>query len=371
MSKTSPSGDTEHPAFRSELATALTDTSLHLILLPTEQCNFRCTYCYEDFEIGRMRRGTVLGVKRLLDRRLPTLESLTISWFGGEPLLARGLVEEISAHILESPSHPDLHYQADMTTNGYLLDLPTAGKLCSLGVRLYQISLDGPARMHDRTRIRVNGKGSFERIWRNLTAIRESDIPVNTVLRIHINPENLDAMPEFLARVRDEFLADSRFTVHLKPVERMGGPNDTTMEILGSEARAKAMSDLRAVLAEGGRSGREFAGSDVCYASRANSLVIRANGTIGKCTVGLSDPANVIGTLEPDGTLRIDNARLSPWLRGWANRDWSSVQCPYAGMPRSQQQQPLLQIRPAPADPLPDSCLPQEPIRPAPGARPT
>ncbi|WP_328958999.1 radical SAM protein [Kitasatospora purpeofusca] len=353
MSKTSPSGDTEPPAFRSELARALTDTSLHLILLPTEQCNFRCTYCYEDFEIGRMHRDTVLGVKRLLDRRLPTLESLSISWFGGEPLLAKGLIEEVSAHIVESPSRPDLHYQADMTTNGYLLDLPTVEKLFSLGVRLYQISLDGPAQMHDRTRIRANGKGSFERIWKNLTAMRESNIPVNTVLRIHVNPENLDTMPEFLARVRDEFLADDRFTVHLKPVERMGGPNDSTMEILGSEARAKAMSDLRAVLAEGGRSGREFAGSDVCYASRANSLVIRANGTIGKCTVGLTDPANMIGTLEPDGALRIDNARLSPWVRGWAERDWSSVQCPYAGMPRSEQQQPLLQIASGPRRPAP------------------
>lgn len=28
---------------------SLRNDVLHLILLPTEQCNFRCTYCYEDF----------------------------------------------------------------------------------------------------------------------------------------------------------------------------------------------------------------------------------------------------------------------------------------------------------------------------------
>ena len=37
-----------------QLAAALSDRYLHLILFPTEQCNFRCTYCYEDFEAKQM-----------------------------------------------------------------------------------------------------------------------------------------------------------------------------------------------------------------------------------------------------------------------------------------------------------------------------
>jgi len=30
-----------------------------LILLSSEQCNFRCTYCYEKFELGRMQAPVV------------------------------------------------------------------------------------------------------------------------------------------------------------------------------------------------------------------------------------------------------------------------------------------------------------------------
>src|SRR2546426_838955 len=83
-----------------ELAEWLRNDHLHLILFPTEQCNFRCTYCYEDFAIGRMTAATVASIKRLIDRRLRGLRSLVVSWFGGEPLLARAVVEEISQHIV-------------------------------------------------------------------------------------------------------------------------------------------------------------------------------------------------------------------------------------------------------------------------------
>src|ERR1044071_7965793 len=75
-----------------EFAASFFNEGLQLILLPTEQCNFRCMYCYEDFSGGRMSPGVSEGVKRLIDRRLDGLRSLTVSWFGGEPLLARGNV---------------------------------------------------------------------------------------------------------------------------------------------------------------------------------------------------------------------------------------------------------------------------------------
>ena len=65
--------ETQESVYQQELVTAFRSDSLHLILLPTERCNFRCAYCYEDFAIGRMRPETVLAIKRLIDRRLEDL----------------------------------------------------------------------------------------------------------------------------------------------------------------------------------------------------------------------------------------------------------------------------------------------------------
>ncbi|HVR96858.1 MAG TPA: radical SAM protein [Thermoanaerobaculia bacterium] len=59
---------------------------LELILMPSEDCNFRCTYCYEDFARGTMIPDVREGIKNLVRKRIKKLNRLHISWFGGEPL---------------------------------------------------------------------------------------------------------------------------------------------------------------------------------------------------------------------------------------------------------------------------------------------
>ncbi|MEV4740156.1 radical SAM protein [Streptomyces sp. NPDC049555] len=336
--------------FAQERASSLRNDSFHLIVLPTEHCNFRCTYCYEDFSIGRMSPPVVQGVKRLLDRRLDDLRTLHLSWFGGEPLLAADIVEDISSHVVAGQAgRPGLRYTGGMTTNGYLLDAAMVSRLARLGIREFQVSLDGPEEMHDRTRVRADGRGSYARLWRNLLAVRDGDAPVAVVLRVHLTPGNLAAMPDFLALLRDTFLADRRFSVLLKPVERLGGPHDATMDIIDKGSQSQILARLEAILRteeDGPRPAGRVSGVPVCYAARANSLVVRADGRLAKCTVSLTDPANDLGRLRPDGTLAFRNDRLHPWLRGWQSADWDVLHCPADGLTLGAP--PLLQIGPAP-----------------------
>ncbi|MGA5821477.1 radical SAM protein [Kitasatospora sp. NPDC094028] len=331
----------ESPSFDQEFVNSFRNDRLQLILLPTEQCNFRCTYCYEDFAIGRMAPEVVSGVKNLIDRRAAGLRHLQVSWFGGEPMMARSIIEDVAAHARRAQEqHDGLSYESDMTTNGYLVDGRTAEHLATLGVRAYQVSLDGPDEYHDRTRVRADGKGTFQQIWRNLLSVRESSAQVRMLLRVHLTPENLPVMPEFLTRIRDTFLDDPRFSVFLKRVVRLGGPNDATMDVLESDDRK--IADLKSLLVQGGGAERLFAPEEVCYAARANSLLVRADGRLGKCTVALSDAANTIGRLLPDGSIDVDNPRLRPWLQGWESRDPELNACPYSAFTR--ETRPLLQI---------------------------
>lgn len=54
-----------------------TGRDFQLIILPTEQCNFRCVYCYESFIRGEMKPSVIQSVKNLIDQRIPTLKTFT------------------------------------------------------------------------------------------------------------------------------------------------------------------------------------------------------------------------------------------------------------------------------------------------------
>lgn len=320
--------------FFPRIANCLNPNLFNLILFPTEKCNFRCTYCYEDFKLGKMSDQTIAAVKQLLTNRAQDLHSLVIGWFGGEPLLAKSIIYDISSHILSLVHDlPNLRYGANITTNGYLLDAETFEELVAHGISTFQISLDGNTELHNRTRLRADGRGTFDRIWKNLLSIRNSTHPVKIIIRSHYSPDTWQQLSPLIDRINEEFSEDSRFTVYFKEIERLGGPNDESIRTFTEETQQHVQEVLNSKL----RFERMIYklspdGVYICYASMANSLAIRANGDIVKCTVALADPQNTVGQLNPDGTIKIDQERLSPWLRGIVTRDASTLACPYTKM---------------------------------------
>ncbi|NMG07811.1 radical SAM domain-containing protein [Brasilonema sp. UFV-L1] len=309
----------------------------NLIILPTENCNFRCTYCYEDFAVGRMKSETILGIKALLERRCADLSYLNIEWFGGEPLTAKDIVLEISKYASSLVyRYPQLRYLGSMTTNAYLLNYNTITSLANVGVRHYQISLDGPRDVHNKSRIRADGASTFDRIWANLLAIRDSSLSVSILLRIHFSVDTFELIDPLIEDIRREFLDDSRFSVVFRPIERFGSPKNASLKIFSETEKKEAVKSLQTKLfGENFASPQNLCEPDdyVCYASRPNSLVIRSNGDVGKCTVALYDERNKIASLQPDGTLKLIPGRLAPWLRGIETLDPETLGCPLVGLP--------------------------------------
>jgi uncharacterized protein len=321
-------------------AKLISNKILDLTILPTEQCNFRCTYCYEDFSIGKMKPETVAGIKSLIDKRAPQLRHLRLSWFGGEPLLSKDIVMDISKHtqVLAS-QHPDLNYTGDMTTNAYLLSTETLHSLVGVGVTQYQISLDGPEEIHDRSRIRADGQGTFKRVWSNLISIRDSSLSVSITLRLHLASDTVQLIDPLLEDIKRELLPDPRFSVFFKPIEQLGGSNDSHLNTISENEKEEIISSLEHKLFGDMNNGLNslknaaLPSDYVCYASRPNSLIIRADGSVGKCTVALSDKRNHVGILKSDGNLELNPDRLRPWMRGIETLDLETLGCPLISLP--------------------------------------
>lgn len=308
---------------------AISKQVLNLIILPTEKCNFRCTYCYEDYKIGKMHRSVINGIKALISHRLKDLSILEISWFGGEPLLATDVIEEISQDIQSLNNlSPDCIYNGSICTNGYLLNLSRWTKLVELGITQYQISLDGDKEIHNTTRRFADQSGTFEEIWNNICEFQKSELQAQVNLRIHFTPSSYQSLDPLIGKINTQLGDDPRFKVYFKAIERLGSPNDEKIQTFPDAEKERISSRLYNKLFT-----KELIFEDepvsVCYASKANSFVIRANGDIAKCTVALNDAINRVGHLNEDGSIQIDNEHFRLWLTGLETKDEATLACPY------------------------------------------
>ncbi len=309
--------------------------ALELIINPTENCNFRCTYCYEDYKIGKMGGKVIQGIHNLIRKRLPNLKNFRLQWFGGEPLLAFDIIEDVCSStqfLLES--YPNVKYTSVMTTNGFLLTKHRLIRLYNLGVREFQISLDGDGEIHNSTRRCASGDPTFDVIWKNLLAAKSTSLNFNILLRIHFHSENILLLGSLIERINKSFSNDSRFKVFFKPIRNLGGENGKNLIPFDKRTEQQLLEFFSTQLApEIERySIAEDIFSNICYASKPNSFLIRPNGQIGKCTVALDEALNNIGHLNPDGTLQIDNELLRHWFLGFETLDLDSLRCPYSAL---------------------------------------
>ncbi|MDH3523416.1 MAG: radical SAM protein [Acidobacteriota bacterium] len=160
--------------------------TLNLTILPTMGCNLRCTYCYQVRQGLVMREETLEALVREVEARAASseIDGIEVDWFGGEPLLARGVIAELSARIREIAGRHGLAYRAVMATNGTLLDDATVELLAGVGVEEVQITLDGPPEVHDRTRPRADGAASFDAVVRGILAASRR---LEVVVRINVD----------------------------------------------------------------------------------------------------------------------------------------------------------------------------------------
>lgn len=310
---------------------ATNPNELHLIIFPTEKCNFRCKYCYEDHSAARMKPEIQNALLKYVGRQLPNLSHITIDWFGGEPLLGLPVIRRINGTILDQQKagHTNAWFRSGITTNGYLLKPELFEELLQLGVVQYQITLDGPKDLHNTTRIMTDGGGSFDRIWSNIIAMHKRPEQFDVLLRLHLMTRNVDRVPELIEQIERELGDDHRFKLFLKPIKNLGGDglNFCAIESLpnGDEIAESLQQTLK--------TNRGFwSPNPICHASKFNSHIIRADGRIAKCTTALDDPINTIGKITEDGRLELDRTKIIKWSRGVFDMNPDRLYCPYGGI---------------------------------------
>lgn len=162
--------------------------SLSLTINPTLACNFRCPYCFEEgHPVTRMTDEIEEKVVNFI--RSFNAKRLSVTWFGGEPLLEFNRIKSLTAKFTTL----GLSYQASIITNGYLLTKEIAQQFAGLKIHKAQITLDGVGADHDCRRFLQGGRPTFDTIYRNLLDIGEHVPELKVTIRVNIDKDNINS----------------------------------------------------------------------------------------------------------------------------------------------------------------------------------
>lgn len=297
---------------------------LHLIILPTFSCNFRCTYCYEEKNSGVMTEETIDSIVAFVKKKIKDVRGISVSWFGGEPLLCMPVIAELSEKLMEITRFYKKTYFADITSNGYFLTEENLRKLLKYNVIHYQITIDGNKDMHDKTRHLESGKGTYDTILDNLKKIHNNVTSrvFTIVIRTNLTNESINDIDQFAKDLAETFGADNRFAFMFRRVGNWGGEEvkNILTDIIDSEdVLIDKLLNIKTPL----YLSNQFAHFDkfpFCYAACENNFVFTPKGQVLKCTVDLDSEVNHVAEIKKNGNMQC-NANHDKWIYAMAERE--------------------------------------------------
>jgi uncharacterized protein len=288
-------------------------------LLPTSYCNMGCSYCGQQHTKGAVRGRHRDAIADRVDRamRNPSTRHVLVNWFGAEPMMGYAVIRSLSANFLESAQRHSTDYRARMITNGSLL---THRKLHVLhgecGINHMEITLDGPARVHDSHRPLKSGRRSYDHIVDTLAAaLDDPELEgLSFSIRTNIDVNNCDHVEELFADLEHRGLNHPRVRMSLKPIHPWG--NDIAeLEISREQYATAEINWLSSLL--GHRLNVELLPTaptgSVCTAVTRSAEVIDTDGNLFSCTEHPLVPSERRSSLTavttlPPGELRPEGA---------------------------------------------------------------
>lgn len=174
-----------------------------LTLNITNGCNLACKYCFANTNAKNFQTMTFEIAQKAIDNMLTQkreLDEYTIFYFGGEPLLKKELLRQISEYAQQEIAvkrRKKLKFL--INTNATLIDEQALSLFKEYSFKV-TVSIDGPKEIHDANRIYSNGKGSYNKVEKCIQLLKKNTI--TTQLRPTFSPKlkNLTAAFDFFEK---------------------------------------------------------------------------------------------------------------------------------------------------------------------------
>jgi len=265
-----------------------------LTIAPTIECNFNCIYCYENKVGGIITKEVAENIRKEIEKRAKERKDISITWYGGEPLLCMDFIEEFSEELISICEENQVQYSASMVTNGYLISEEMIQRIKKSQIRSLQITLDGPEDIHDKRRkLKNSNEGTFDKILKAIQLLH--DAKINVKIRINVDSANNSYIEELLDILKKDNLQD--FIVELGYVKSCTEfCQNIKNECLSVEEYAKISITFWKMLLDKEfyrslENAFPFAQFNYCGAVSLCNYVVDPNGELFKCwhEIGLSE----------------------------------------------------------------------------------
>lgn len=279
------------------------DKNYRLTINPTLECNFGCWYCYETHKKGRMNTEMVDRIVKHVEQLVnyDGISGLNLDWFGGEPLLCfDDVVYPLSIRLKKIVEDNKRYFSNSMTTNGYNLDKEKIIKLNDIGLRNFQITLDGYEKQHNQIRKAPKGKNSYRTIVNNINLICELVVNSSVSVRINYTKDTLENIHE----VMKDFSEISKKHIIFLFQQVWQDKHELFKEI---EEIEKLFKKNNFKVNE-----KTIAKKDhKCYADKLYQAVINFDGKVFKCTARDFATYPEDGILNESGEIMWNNEKLN------------------------------------------------------------
>ena len=209
--------------FLKTIKTKCYNKTFSISICPSDSCNFKCSYCFEDTDFRGIDNNNDLEImsKETISNIVSYIKKteckiLNVNLFGGEPLLGINSIIEFHNQIRKLK----IKINYDIITNGYLLNLNNIKILDKLPITTYQVSIDGFEEMHNKKRPHLKNRDSFEKIIDNLKTFtnfyKNKTNKPKMKIRVNIDTLNNNIYPELHKYIKatfpDYFVPYSSFT---------------------------------------------------------------------------------------------------------------------------------------------------------------
>mgnify|MGYP000150215801 CR=1 FL=1 len=262
--------------------------NLDYTIILTYDCNFACIYCYERLRNiispEYMDIETAERTASYIEKQAKKFEAknITITLYGGEPLLNIKVGLKILNRIKSFCEKNDIKLRLKLITNGSLMSREIVEELLNYNLNYIQITIDGTKEVHDKRRPFKSKKGSFNTIIKNLLDTVDISPPGSILIRFTLDKMTYKNFPNFIDYLLSLGLKDK---VKLGIGYLTGIPDGSPCAkwVLEEEDLARKMFELWKIAMEKGFRYYGKVSHNICAAKAISSEIIDPKGDVYKC----------------------------------------------------------------------------------------